>query len=262
MVKIFIADAVAEDAKKQLAKLGELTFENTGDFEVVIVRSKTKVTKEFVDNAPKLKLVVRAGVGLDKVDLNYGKEKGITVRNTPKASSVSVAELALGLMLACARDITRATSSIKAGQWLKKEMPASTVLSADDCGALPYYSDFYTIDSRGLIDRHIARLPAVDFYLKYDVDYILKRQPDLIEIQIRSSALMRKNPKGPVGLDLPTYQFLFPLDYYARYAPWPGARALLRHPDFQKNYREKLIFKFPGICYVVLFGKLPSPLVL
>jgi len=172
MAKIFIADPVAEDAKKQLAEMGELTFENTGDFDVVIVRSKTKVTKEFIDKAPNLKLVVRAGVGLDNVDLKYCSEKGITVKNTPKASSVSVAELAMGLMLACARDIPRATSTIKAGQWLKKELKGFE-LAGKTLGLIGY----------GRIGNEVAKR-ARAFGMRVIVNDLLSvPEPDIVDLQ-------------------------------------------------------------------------------
>lgn len=122
MAKIFVSDPLDESAVNELKKMAEVTLENDWDFDIVIVRSKTKVTREFIDNAKNLKLVIRAGVGLDNVDQEYCKEKGIKVMNTPGASSVSVAELAMALMLACAREIVRATVTTKNGEWLKKQL--------------------------------------------------------------------------------------------------------------------------------------------
>ncbi|MEW5694070.1 MAG: D-2-hydroxyacid dehydrogenase [Candidatus Hydrogenedentota bacterium] len=91
-----------------------------GQFDVIIIRSATKVTKNIIDAAKNLKLIVRAGVGLDNVDVEYAKSKKIQVRNTPTATSISVAELTLGLMLACVRFIPRADASMKKGEWEKK----------------------------------------------------------------------------------------------------------------------------------------------
>jgi len=88
----------------------------------IIVRSRTKVDRRFIDSAKNLRLIVRAGVGLDNIDLHYAQERGIVVRNTPKATVVSVAELTLGLMLAAARHIPKAHATTKAGLWEKKRL--------------------------------------------------------------------------------------------------------------------------------------------
>lgn len=93
-----------------------------GDFDVLIVRSATKVNKEFIDIAKKgnLKLVIRAGVGLDNIDVEYAEENGIIVKNTPNSSSNSVAELVLGHMICLARYITISNITLRDGQWNKK----------------------------------------------------------------------------------------------------------------------------------------------
>ena len=90
--------------------------------EVLLIRSKTKVTKEMLEGAPKLKLVIRGGVGLDNVDKEACKARGIEVMNTPKASSVAVAELAMALMLAVPNRLIEAHNGMKAGKFLKKEL--------------------------------------------------------------------------------------------------------------------------------------------
>ena len=92
------------------------------DFDVLIVRSATKVNKEFIDIAKEgnLKLVIRAGVGLDNIDVAYAEENGIIVRNTPNSSSNSVAELVLGHMICLARYITISNITLRDGQWNKK----------------------------------------------------------------------------------------------------------------------------------------------
>ncbi|MDD5263905.1 MAG: D-2-hydroxyacid dehydrogenase [Candidatus Bipolaricaulis sp.] len=91
-------------------------------YDAIVVRSATKVRAPIIDAAKNLKLIVRAGVGLDNVDAEYAATKGIAVRNTPAASSNSVAELALGHILSLARHIGRATASMKAGKWEKKQL--------------------------------------------------------------------------------------------------------------------------------------------
>lgn len=91
-------------------------------FDALIVRSATKVRKEVIDAAAgsKLKLVIRAGVGVDNIDVDYAQEAGIEVRNTPNASSDSVAELALAHMLVLARHLHHSNVTMKKGEWNKK----------------------------------------------------------------------------------------------------------------------------------------------
>lgn len=93
------------------------------DYDVLIVRSATKVDKELIDVAKgsKLKLIIRAGVGLDNIDVKYATGNDITVKNTPNSSSNSVAELVLGHMFGLARHITLANLTMREGQWNKKQ---------------------------------------------------------------------------------------------------------------------------------------------
>ena len=121
---ILISDAFDDALPKKLAKYGEVTDDKARipDAEVILIRSKTKVTKEYMDGAPNLKLVIRGGVGLDNVDLVYAKEKGVTVYNTADASSAAVAEMAFALMIAMPNHITKADSSMREGKWLKKDL--------------------------------------------------------------------------------------------------------------------------------------------
>ncbi len=114
-------DAGLEVEEKTGLSVDELKSE-IGSYDAIVVRSATKVRAEIIDASEKLKLIVRAGVGLDNVDVEHAKAKGIEVRNTPAASSNSVAELALGHVLSLARHIGRGTASVKAGKWEKKEL--------------------------------------------------------------------------------------------------------------------------------------------
>lgn len=92
------------------------------DVEAVIVRSKPKITKAVIDSGPRLKVIGRAGVGLDNVDAAYAKEKQIVVVNTPEATTESVAEHVFALLLAKARDVARGDRSIREGKWIKNEI--------------------------------------------------------------------------------------------------------------------------------------------
>ena len=92
------------------------------DYDAMIVRGRTKVTASVMDAASKLKVIGRAGVGVDNIDLEAAKKRKITVVNAPLSTSLAVAELTFALLLALAREIPRADESMKRGQWLKKEL--------------------------------------------------------------------------------------------------------------------------------------------
>jgi D-3-phosphoglycerate dehydrogenase len=96
-------------------------LKTAGEYDALIVRGRTKVTPAVFAAAPKLKVVGRAGVGVDNIDLEAARLRHVTVVNSPLATTVSVAELTLGLMLAVMRDLPRADATTKAGKWLKKE---------------------------------------------------------------------------------------------------------------------------------------------
>jgi D-3-phosphoglycerate dehydrogenase len=93
-----------------------------GDYDALIVRGRTRVTAEVFASAVKLRVVGRAGVGVDNIDLEAAKAHDVTIVNAPTSTTNAVAELAFGLLLALAREIPRADSAMKAGHWLKKEL--------------------------------------------------------------------------------------------------------------------------------------------
>jgi D-3-phosphoglycerate dehydrogenase len=132
-MKVLICDPVADDAVNKLKEAGhdvtvksDITPEELeqviGDYEAIVVRSRTKVRKPLLEKTKNLKLIVRGGVGIDNIDHEDAKKMGITVQNTPAASSASVAELAIGHMFGLARHIPIGTSSMKSGEWLKKKL--------------------------------------------------------------------------------------------------------------------------------------------
>lgn len=92
------------------------------NYEVIVVRSRTKITKPIIDAADNVKIIARVGVGLDNIDTKYAESKGIRVINAGEAAMNAVAELVIGDMIALARSIPRADSSMKNGKWLKKEL--------------------------------------------------------------------------------------------------------------------------------------------
>ena len=110
------------------------------DFDVVIVRSKTKVRANHIDEAKgsNLKLIIRGGVGVDNIDVKYAEENGIKVMNTPRASSQSVAELAMGLMFACSRYISIAGHTMREDKWEKKAYGKGIELSGKTLGIVGF----------------------------------------------------------------------------------------------------------------------------
>lgn len=133
MIKILASDGMEKGAIAVLEAKGcevtceyfdpEALKEAVKQYDVLVVRSATKVREPHIDAAletGKLQLVIRGGVGVDNIDVKYAEEKGITVRNTPKASSDAVAELALAHMFSVARFVSIAGHTMREGKWEKK----------------------------------------------------------------------------------------------------------------------------------------------
>ncbi|MDD4028384.1 MAG: hydroxyacid dehydrogenase [Caldisericia bacterium] len=132
MKRILIADPLAKEGVEQLKSYGifevvektdispEDLKQEIGQYNAVVVRSRSKILKETLEQAGNLELIVRGGVGTDNIDKATAKEKNIAVKNTPLASSISVAELVIGMALAGVRGLADATASTKKGLWEKK----------------------------------------------------------------------------------------------------------------------------------------------
>ena len=103
----------------------EQLAEKIGNYEVIVVRSRTKIVKELVEKAVKCQIIARVGVGLDNIDQDAAKAKNIRVINAVEGAITAVAELVVGLMLSMAREIPRADREIRNGNWIKKEMMGS-----------------------------------------------------------------------------------------------------------------------------------------
>jgi len=129
-VKVLVADALDPAALARVREAGHEVIERTGlagdalvqaldGVHAVMVRGATKLTGDVIRRAPSLRAVVRAGTGLDNVDLAAARDRGVFVSNTPAANAVSVAELTLGLMLALERHLLPAAADLARGQWEK-----------------------------------------------------------------------------------------------------------------------------------------------
>ncbi len=119
---ILIKDAFDESLPLKLASFGEVTSDESRlkEADVLLIRSKTKCTREFLSGLDKLKVIIRGGVGMDNIDKEACKEKGIIALNTPKSSAIAVAELAFSLMLSIPNNIVFYDNTMKKGEWNKK----------------------------------------------------------------------------------------------------------------------------------------------
>jgi len=134
MKKILLADALDKEAVDKLKSTPQfdVTIKTGMDeaeliktvpgFNAVVVRGATKITRKVIEAASGLEIILRAGIGLDNVDAIAAKEKGIKVENTPAATTISVAEIAFGLMLCAVRQLGRANISMKEHKWEKKAL--------------------------------------------------------------------------------------------------------------------------------------------
>ncbi|MEE9224282.1 MAG: hydroxyacid dehydrogenase [Thermoplasmata archaeon] len=130
-MKVLVNDHIAEEAVDKLRTKYEVTakfhdkdqlLDVISDFDALIVRSKTKVTKEVIEKGENLKVIGRAGIGVDNIDMECATERRIPVVNAPRSSTISVAELTIGHMISLARHLPFADKSMKAGLWEKKKL--------------------------------------------------------------------------------------------------------------------------------------------
>lgn len=155
------------------------------DADVLVVRSATKVTADLISNSKNLKLVARGGVGLDNIDVEECKKRNIEVINTPSSSTNAVAELAIGLMFSCARNIARSHAGMKEGKWLKT-LPGSELsgktLGIIGCGKI----GLATAEKARHLGMHIIGFnpppkPVSSFVELVDLDALYARA-DIISI--------------------------------------------------------------------------------
>lgn len=149
--KVLISDPIFDEGIKLLEQKGYLVTRAwdlpkaelpgiIGEYDALIVRSATKVNADFITKAKKLKVIGRAGDGLDNIDTGQAEKQGITVVNTPHEASVSVAELAIGHLLALTRNIVEGTTTLREGKWVKEELMGTEVngktLGIIGCGSI------------------------------------------------------------------------------------------------------------------------------
>ena len=129
-MKILISDAFDPSLPAKLEGFGEVIEdkERLPEVDVVLVRSKTKCTRDYIDQAENLRLIIRGGVGLDNIDVEYARSKGIQVFNTASASAVAVAELAFALMIAVPSRIVEGHIGMTQHEWLKKQLKRTELM--------------------------------------------------------------------------------------------------------------------------------------
>ncbi|MCQ9207466.1 MAG: phosphoglycerate dehydrogenase [Omnitrophica bacterium] len=194
-LKILISDPLAEEGVAILKKqkdfkvdiLPELSPEELKkiipDYQVLIVRSQTKVTKDVIKHAKKLKYIGRAGVGLDNIDVEAASKNGIIVMNTPGGNSISTAEHAFSLILALSRNIAQADRSVKKGEWERKKFMGVEI-----------YGKTLGIIGLGRIGAEVARR-AASFQMKliaYDPFLIPERAKSLGVLSVSLAELFKK----------------------------------------------------------------------
>ncbi|MHC1582811.1 MAG: hydroxyacid dehydrogenase [Candidatus Syntropharchaeia archaeon] len=158
-MKVLVTDKLADEAIKMLkdnnfeVKYEELDHDSLlneiPEYDALIVRSRTKVTADIVEKGASgnLKVIGRAGIGVDNIDVKKATELGIKVVNAPTGSTISVAELAVAHMLALARSIPKADSSMKRGEWIKKQLKG-----------VELYGKTLGLIGSGRIAQHVARI--------------------------------------------------------------------------------------------------------
>ncbi len=147
-MRVLVSDGIEKIGSEMLKNAGlevveqKLTPEELlaeiNKYDAIIVRSATKVTKEVIDAGTNLKCIARGGVGLDNIDVAYAKSKGIPVLNTPGASSISVAELAIAHMFALSRFLHLSNTEMKQGKWPKKEYSKGIELTGKTVGIIGF----------------------------------------------------------------------------------------------------------------------------
>lgn len=189
-MKVLVSDGIEKIGADMMREAGlevveqkmspEELLEKIGEFEAIIVRSATKVTKEVIDKGTKLKAIGRGGVGLDNIDVAYAKSKNIPVLNTPGASSISVAELALAHMFGLCRFIGTSNREMREGKWPKKDYAKGMELTGKTLGIIALGNIGKEVAKRalGLGMKVIATDP---FVKETDLDVTLMSQDELLK---------------------------------------------------------------------------------
>ena len=156
-MKVLVTDKINESAGKIIEKAAQVDFLPTmteeelikiiPDYDALMVRSQTKVTSAIIDAGKNLKIIGRAGVGVDNIDVDAATQKGIIVVNSPDGNTMAAAEHTIALMLSMARNIAPAATSTKAGNWDRSKFTGTEL-----------YKKTLGIIGLGKIGTHVAEV--------------------------------------------------------------------------------------------------------
>ena len=234
MIKILANDGIEADGKTLLEEAGyevdtekvpqEDLYKILPGYDVIIVRSATKVRKDLIDRCPNLKIIARGGVGMDNIDFEYAREKGITVMNTPAASSQSVAELAFAHMFNLARGLHDANRQMpekgdKEFKALKNSYSDGIQLRGKTLGIIGF----------GRIGQEVARIGLALGMNVLPVDLVIEAAD--IDINVFYSDNIRLS----VSLETAEWdQVLRESDFLTLHVPFSGGRAIITKAEMEK----------------------------
>ncbi len=234
MIKILANDGIHPDGKTLLEEAEyQVDTEKIAQedlpsalpaYDVVIVRSATKIRKDLIDLCPNLKIIARAGVGLDNIDVDYAREKGITVMNTPAASSQSVAELAFAHMFNLARGLHDANRQMpekgdKEFKGLKKAFSKGVQLRGKTLGVIGF----------GRIGQEVARIGLALGMNVLPVDLVVE------EADIDINVYYSENIRLSVSLETSDWETaLKESDFLTLHVPFSGGQPLIGEAEIEK----------------------------
>ncbi|MEN2974153.1 MAG: hydroxyacid dehydrogenase [Candidatus Caldarchaeales archaeon] len=219
-IRVLITDRLHEDAIRLLSSYNGIKFDYKpdisrdelyrliGEYDGLVVRSRTKVTREVLERADKLKVIVRAGSGLDNIDLDTACRLNIKVLNTPESVASSVAELTLGLIIMLSRRLYKAVESLKKGEWLKNQLVGSELRDKK-----------IGIIGVGNVGRRVAELaaafkmkPLLNDIITIDGEFVEKVDGEIVDLE----TLLRES------------------DYVSLHLPLNNStRRMIREPEFK-----------------------------
>ena len=198
-MKVLITDGISPEGAKILVDAGfdvcqkALTPQDLvsqiGDYDCIIVRSATKVTKEVIDAGKNLKVIARGGVGVDNIDVKHAESKKIPVLNTPGASAISVAELTIAHMLTVSRFLHLSTTEMRQGKWPKKEYSKGIELYRKELGIFGLGSIGKEVARRALgFGMHVVAydppFTPMDFFVEITTKEEVLKRADYITLHI------------------------------------------------------------------------------
>lgn len=241
MVKILVNDGIHPDGKMLLEEAGyevvtdKVAQEDLGkelpEYDVIIVRSATKVRKDLIDRCPNLKIIARGGVGLDNIDVEHARSKGVTVMNTPASSSQSVAELVFGHMFSLARylHLSNREMPTKGGtefKNLKKSYSKGIQLKGKSLGII----------GLGRIGREVARM---------GLGLGMKVMPvDLVVDEVNIDIDLYSSEEVGLSVKLSTYsleEMLAQADFVTLHVPFSGGKPILGEEEISKMKKGSYI---------------------